>query len=87
MNAVSLGSIQTEMLDRLFQANPEAVEHFTTSQPIGRMGIPKEVENAVLWLCSEASSFVTGQSISVDGGYNIPCNNKEHSANKNLFHT
>lgn len=69
VNAVSPGPIQTEMLDRLFKANPEATEHFITGQPMGRIGKPSEVVNAVLWLCSDASSFVTGQSLTVDGGF------------------
>lgn len=69
VNAVSPGPIQTEMLDRLFKANPKATEDFIKGQPIGRIGMPSEVVNAVLWLCSDASSFVTGQSLTVDGGF------------------
>ncbi|MEH2374157.1 SDR family oxidoreductase [Nostoc sp.] len=68
VNAVSPGPIQTEMLDRLSKANPEAIKQLIAG-PMGRMGTPEEVVNAVLWLCSDASSFVTGQSISVDGGF------------------
>ncbi len=37
--------------------------------PMGRQGRPEEIADAVLWLCNSASSYVTGQSISVDGGY------------------
>ena len=37
--------------------------------PMGRMGRPEEIADAVLWLCSSATSYVTGQSISIDGGY------------------
>jgi len=40
-----------------------------TLVPMGRMGKPEEIADAVLWLCSSAASYVTGQSISVDGGY------------------
>jgi len=37
--------------------------------PMGRVGRPEEIASAVLWLCSDAASYVTGQSISVDGGF------------------
>jgi NAD(P)-dependent dehydrogenase (short-subunit alcohol dehydrogenase family) len=37
--------------------------------PIGRMGQPEEIAEAVVWLCSEAASFVTGHTMTVDGGY------------------
>jgi NAD(P)-dependent dehydrogenase (short-subunit alcohol dehydrogenase family) len=69
VNAVSPGPIQTEMFDRFSNANPEAIDQLIAGLPMGRMGTPEEVANAVLWLCSDASSFVTGQSIAVDGGF------------------
>lgn len=69
VNAVSPGLIQTEMFDRTVQTNTELMEYFKTTLPMGRIGTPQEVVNAVLWLCSDASSFVTGQSLTVDGGY------------------
>jgi NAD(P)-dependent dehydrogenase (short-subunit alcohol dehydrogenase family) len=39
------------------------------SVPMGRVGRPEEIADAVLWPCSDAASYVTGQSISVDGGF------------------
>jgi NAD(P)-dependent dehydrogenase (short-subunit alcohol dehydrogenase family) len=69
VNAVSPGLIQTEMLDRTVETNTELMEYFKTTLPMGRIGTPQEVVNAVLWLCSDAASFVTGQSLTVDGGY------------------
>jgi len=57
------------MLDRTVQTNTELMEYFKTTLPMGRIGTPQEVVNAVLWLCSDASSFVTGHSLTVDGGY------------------
>lgn len=69
VNAVSPGLIQTEMLDRTVQTNTELIEYFKTTLPMGRIGTPQEVVNAVLWLCSDAASFVTGHSLTVDGGY------------------
>jgi NAD(P)-dependent dehydrogenase (short-subunit alcohol dehydrogenase family) len=37
--------------------------------PVGRMGKPEEIAEAVVWLCSDAASFVTGHTMTVDGGY------------------
>ncbi len=42
---------------------------FTAMHPIGRIGTPREVADAVIWLCSERSSFVTGHGLLVDGGF------------------
>lgn len=47
----------------------EALKAMEKSVPMGRVGRPEEIANAVLWLCSDAASYVTGQSISVDGGF------------------
>ena len=41
----------------------------TAQHPIGRMGTPPEIAEAVVWLCSDAASFVTGHTLVVDGGY------------------
>lgn len=69
VNAVSPDPIQTEMFDRFAQVNPKAEEYFKSASPMGRIGTPEEVVNAVLWLCSDGYSYVTGHSITVDGGY------------------
>ena len=47
----------------------EALSTLLKSVPMGRYGRPEEIADAVLWLCSAAASYVTGQSISVDGGF------------------
>ncbi|MGA7803486.1 SDR family oxidoreductase [Bradyrhizobium sp.] len=47
----------------------EALEAMESNIPMGRVGRPAEIANAVLWLCSDAASYVTGRSISVDGGF------------------
>jgi NAD(P)-dependent dehydrogenase (short-subunit alcohol dehydrogenase family) len=39
------------------------------AEPVGRLGTPEEVAEFVVWLCSDAASFVTGAALSVDGGY------------------
>jgi NAD(P)-dependent dehydrogenase (short-subunit alcohol dehydrogenase family) len=70
INAVCPGLIQTPMSDRMVAAGQgEALKAMEKSIPMGRVGRPEEIANAVLWLCSDAASYVTGQSISVDGGF------------------
>ena len=70
INAVCPGLIWTPMADRMVAGGQgAALEAMTASIPMGRHGRPEEIADAVLWLCSDASSYVTGQSISVDGGF------------------
>ena len=69
VNAVIPGPIQTDMFERFADANPAAGEYFKTATPMGRIGQTEEVANAVMWLVSDAASYITGQSIAVDGGY------------------
>jgi NAD(P)-dependent dehydrogenase (short-subunit alcohol dehydrogenase family) len=61
--------IKTNMIDRLTGKKKEAEEQFATMEPIGRFGEPEEVAKAVVWLCSDEASFVTGHSLTVDGGW------------------
>lgn len=68
VNAVCPGVIETEMISRFTQDNPEAAAGLTAMEPMGRMGRPGEIADTVVWLCSDRSSFVTGQAIAVDGG-------------------
>jgi NAD(P)-dependent dehydrogenase (short-subunit alcohol dehydrogenase family) len=70
INAVCPGLIWTPMADQMVAAGQgEALDAMVKSVPMGRHGRAEEIADAVLWLCSSASSYVTGQSISVDGGY------------------
>jgi NAD(P)-dependent dehydrogenase (short-subunit alcohol dehydrogenase family) len=69
VNAVAPAVIRTPMAQRLFLDNPETAKYVTALHPIGRVGEPEEVADAVLWLCSDAASFVTGQTLPIDGGY------------------
>jgi NAD(P)-dependent dehydrogenase (short-subunit alcohol dehydrogenase family) len=70
VNAVCPGLIWTPMADQMVAAGQgEALKGMEKSIPMGRVGRPEEIATAVLWLCSEAASYVTGQSISVDGGF------------------
>ncbi|ULQ53819.1 SDR family oxidoreductase [Flavihumibacter fluvii] len=68
VNAVCPGVIHTPMIDRLTKNDPQAAAQYTAMEPIGRMGYPDEIAEAVVWLFSEAASFVTGTSLTVDGG-------------------
>ena len=70
INAVCPGLIQTPMSDQMVAAGQgDALKAMEKSIPMARVGRPEEIANAVLWLCSDAASYVTGQSISVDGGF------------------
>lgn len=68
-NAVCPGVIKTPMVDRFTGKSKEVEKQFETMEPVGRLGQPEEVAEAVVWLCSEASSFITGDAIPVDGGW------------------
>lgn len=68
VNAVCPGVIHTPMLDRLFTGQPGVGETIAAMEPVGRMGKPEEIAAAVVWLCSDAASFVTGLPMAVDGG-------------------
>jgi NAD(P)-dependent dehydrogenase (short-subunit alcohol dehydrogenase family) len=69
VNAVCPGTIRTAPVEISFAEEPTMEDSFAALHPIGRIGEPKEVAEAVVWLCSEAASFVTGHALSVDGGF------------------
>lgn len=69
VNAVSPAAIDTGMLDRFTGNNPDQKAAFGGMHPIGRYGRPEEIADAVLFLASHRSSFMTGQSLTVDGGF------------------
>ena len=70
INAICPGLIWTPMADQMVAAGQgEALETMKKSVPMGRYGRPEEIADVVLWLSSDAASYVTGQSISVDGGF------------------
>ncbi len=69
INAICPGVIETPMIDRFTHGNNDAVQQLKKSEPIGRLGQPDEIADAVLWLSSPASSFVTGHSLVIDGGW------------------
>lgn len=69
VNAVCPGVIDTPMVKRAGEVTPELLEAVTQMEPVGRMGTPEEIAEAIYWLCSDASSFVTGEALAADGGY------------------
>lgn len=70
VNAVCPGFIHTPMIERYgVTEDEETQEAVERMHPIGRLGEPKEIAGAMLWLCSEHASFVTGEAVNVDGGY------------------
>jgi NAD(P)-dependent dehydrogenase (short-subunit alcohol dehydrogenase family) len=69
INAVCPGVIKTPMIDRLTGNEKSVEKNYEIMEPVGRMGQPEEVAEAVIWLCSDAASFVTGVIMPVDGGW------------------
>ena len=69
INAVCPGLIDSHLLDATFEASPELKEVYIGHQPMGRIGLPHEVGDAVLWLCSESATLMNGAIVTVDGGF------------------
>lgn len=69
VNAICPGAIVTPMIERFTHHEKKQAEDLAARHPIGRMGTPEEVAEAIIWLSSDAASFVTGQTLAVDGGY------------------
>ncbi|ADB38214.1 glucose 1-dehydrogenase [Spirosoma linguale] len=71
INAVCPGFIDTPMMDRFSGGTEEGRHEVISQEPIGRAGKPEEIADAVIWLCSEASSFIVGHALVVDGGQTV----------------
>jgi NAD(P)-dependent dehydrogenase (short-subunit alcohol dehydrogenase family) len=68
INAIAPGLVETEMVDRVAEGNKQIIESLKSRTPIGRIGDPQEIANAVVWLLSDKASFVLGHTLLVDGG-------------------
>jgi NAD(P)-dependent dehydrogenase (short-subunit alcohol dehydrogenase family) len=68
VNAVSPGIIATDILSNV---SPDALQQMSDNVPMKRLGGAEEVAAAVVWLCSEGASYITGQNIVIDGGYTV----------------
>lgn len=69
VNAVCPGIIQTPMINRFTGNDKDAIEQLKAGEPMGRIGQPEEIAETVIFLCSDAASFITGQALAVDGGW------------------
>lgn len=69
VNAVSPGVIKTAMVDRVTGKDKTVEKQYEDMEPVGRMGQPEEVAEAIVWLCSDSASFITGHALAVDGGW------------------
>ena len=69
VNAVCPGAIHTEGLEARLAREPDSRTKLAAWAPLERLGTPAEVAEAVVWLCSDAARFITGQALPVDGGY------------------
>lgn len=71
INAVCPGTVLTPMVETVIEEQ-HLEPQLIALHPIGRIGTADEVANGVMWLCSDAASFVIGHALSVDGGYVVP---------------
>jgi NAD(P)-dependent dehydrogenase (short-subunit alcohol dehydrogenase family) len=69
INAICPGWVRTPPVERWMAQDPAIAQQILAQEPIGRLGTPEEIAEAILWLCSDRASFVVGAALAVDGGY------------------
>ena len=68
INSICPGTVRTPAMAKVLDRDPQRAQEMVARVPAGRLGEPRDVANAVLWLCSEHASFVTGHQLAIDGG-------------------
>lgn len=71
INAICPGIIETPMVTGMLETQPEAMDALMQVVPMSRLGKAEEIAEAVLWLCSDASRYIVGHALPVDGGYTV----------------
>ena len=72
VNSVAPGSIMTELLERAMGGrDSDQMKQLNSQHPVGRLGTPEEIADAVVWMCSPGASFFTGHNLVVDGGLTV----------------
>ena len=71
VNAISPGHIVTERLGKKWEDNPSGLSFFENQYPVRRTGLPEDIGNSAVFLCSDEASFITGHNLVVDGGLSI----------------
>lgn len=69
VNTISPGYVNTKMVEQLLEKEPSLLKQWTGDNPMGRIGEPSEFKGAAVFLASEASSFMTGSDMRIDGGH------------------
>ena len=71
VNAICPGHIVTERIAPQWQAHPDGLRYFEQHYPARRTGVPDDIANAISFLCSDEATFITGQTLAVDGGMTL----------------